>query len=151
MRAASMAKSAWYGIGGRQGDLDAGDHLGDASGDLDQAEADRVELCIAPEGGTGISKRAGTSKMSLGSRPPERLVLPTGFQYLTDLVDPGVVAGQQDGALVKFGNRDFSAANPRRLGQRCANLRDSSALARRLKACHNYFRDTMSRGTDKCR
>ena len=35
--------------GGRQGDPDAGDHFGDAPGDLDQAEADRVELCVAPE------------------------------------------------------------------------------------------------------
>ena len=37
------------GVGGRQGDLDAGDHLGDAPGHLDQAEADRIELGIAPE------------------------------------------------------------------------------------------------------
>src|SRR3954453_13103060 len=38
------------GVGGRQGNLDAGDHLGHAPRDLDQAEADRVELCLAPEG-----------------------------------------------------------------------------------------------------
>src|SRR6202140_4890170 len=36
-------------VGGRQGDFDAGDHLGDAPGHLDQAEADRVELGVAPE------------------------------------------------------------------------------------------------------
>jgi hypothetical protein len=36
-------------VGGRQGDLDAGDHLGDATGYLDQAEADRIELGVAPE------------------------------------------------------------------------------------------------------
>jgi hypothetical protein len=29
---------------GRQGDLDPGDHLGHAPGDLDQAEADLIEL-----------------------------------------------------------------------------------------------------------
>src|SRR3954451_17171504 len=38
------------GVAGRQGNLDAGDHLGHAPRDLDQAEADRVELCLAPEG-----------------------------------------------------------------------------------------------------
>lgn len=32
-----------------QRDLDSGDHLGDAPGYFDQAEADRVELGIAPE------------------------------------------------------------------------------------------------------
>ena len=39
--------------GGRQGHLDAGDHLGDAPGDFDQTEPDRVELSVAPERGAG--------------------------------------------------------------------------------------------------
>jgi len=38
---------------GWQSDLDAGDHLGNAPGNLDQAQADRVELGIAPEGFPG--------------------------------------------------------------------------------------------------
>jgi hypothetical protein len=38
------------GVGGRQGNLDARDHLGHACSNLDQAEADRVELGLAPEG-----------------------------------------------------------------------------------------------------
>jgi hypothetical protein len=37
--------------GARQGDFDAGDHLGDAGGDFDQTEPDRVELGVAPERG----------------------------------------------------------------------------------------------------
>ena len=37
--------------GGGQRDPDAGDHFGDPPGDFDQAEADRVELGIAPERG----------------------------------------------------------------------------------------------------
>ena len=37
------------GIGGRQSDLDPGDQLGDTAGHLDQAEADRIELGVAPE------------------------------------------------------------------------------------------------------
>src|ERR1700679_2787486 len=36
-------------VPGRQGEFDPGDHFGDAPGDLDQTEADRVELGIAPE------------------------------------------------------------------------------------------------------
>jgi hypothetical protein len=43
-------KPAWWGKRSA-GDLDAGDHFGNARGDLDQAEADRVELGIAPKGG----------------------------------------------------------------------------------------------------
>ncbi len=39
------------GEGGRQGDLDAGDHFGDTRSDLDQTKADRVELGIAPKRG----------------------------------------------------------------------------------------------------
>src|ERR1700675_2654169 len=42
-------EASLIGEGARQGDLDAGDHLGDAAGDLDQAEPDRIELGIAPE------------------------------------------------------------------------------------------------------
>jgi hypothetical protein len=41
------------GIAGRQRDLDAGDEFGDAGGDLDDSEADRVELGVAPERGLG--------------------------------------------------------------------------------------------------
>ena len=41
------------GIAGRQGDLDPGLHLDDPGGDLDQREADRVELSGAPERGLG--------------------------------------------------------------------------------------------------
>src|SRR5258708_5365928 len=44
-------------VGGRQGDLDAGDYLGDATGRLDQEEADRIELGVAPERCPGASPR----------------------------------------------------------------------------------------------
>src|SRR5471032_2332131 len=37
------------GEGRRQGDLDSGRHLGDPGGDLDQPEAQRVELRVTPE------------------------------------------------------------------------------------------------------
>jgi hypothetical protein len=36
--------------GARHGDLDAGDQLGDGRGDFDQADPDRVELRLVPEG-----------------------------------------------------------------------------------------------------
>ena len=38
-------------IAGWQGHLDPGDHLGDPGGDLDQGQADGVELGVAPERG----------------------------------------------------------------------------------------------------
>src|ERR1700688_2800907 len=44
-----IGETGLIGEGARQGDLDAGDHLRDAGGDLDQAEPDRVELGVAPE------------------------------------------------------------------------------------------------------
>ena len=44
-----IGEAGLIGEGARQGDLDAGDHLGDAARDLDQAEPDRVELGIASE------------------------------------------------------------------------------------------------------
>ncbi len=47
--ASERGKPDLVGVGSRQGDLDAGDHLGDAPGDLDQAEADCIELSVAPE------------------------------------------------------------------------------------------------------
>jgi len=48
-RPSERGKPDLVGVGSRQGDLDVGDHLGDAPGDLDQAEADRIELSVAPE------------------------------------------------------------------------------------------------------
>ncbi len=45
--AGEIGKAGLIGKGARQGDLDAGDHLGDAPGDLDQAEADRIELALS--------------------------------------------------------------------------------------------------------
>jgi len=47
--ASERGKPDLVGVGSRQGDLDAGDHLGDATCHLDQVKADRVELGIAPE------------------------------------------------------------------------------------------------------
>jgi hypothetical protein len=41
------------GIARRQRNLDSGDHFGDAGGDLDEGEADGVELRVAPERGFG--------------------------------------------------------------------------------------------------
>ena len=67
------------GIGGRQGDLDPGDQLGDAAGHLDQAETDRIELGVAPERVPGsqtaqaqqqpISRRMDQQAELVGRRP----------------------------------------------------------------------------------
>ena len=48
-RPASSSQLVLIGVAGRQRDLDAGGHLGDAGGDLEQRDADGVELGIAPE------------------------------------------------------------------------------------------------------
>jgi hypothetical protein len=50
------------GIAGGQRDLDPGLHLGDPGGDLDQGEADGVELGIAPERGLGRQTAQGVQE-----------------------------------------------------------------------------------------
>jgi hypothetical protein len=47
------------GVCGRQGDPDADDDFGHARGDLDQAEADRVKLGLAPERSAGRQTAQG--------------------------------------------------------------------------------------------
>jgi hypothetical protein len=51
--AGEVGEALFVGIARRQRDLDAGDQFGDAGGDLDKCEADRVELGTAPERGLG--------------------------------------------------------------------------------------------------
>ena len=69
--------------------LDAGDHLGDAAGDLDQAEPDRVELGVAPERGAGRQVRAGSAA---ASKPPCGSAGGTGWR--SPLVAGGAVGGE---------------------------------------------------------
>ncbi len=45
--------------GAWQGNFDAGVHFGDAPGNLDQAQADGVELGVAPERGSGRQAAQG--------------------------------------------------------------------------------------------
>src|SRR5262245_62069208 len=58
-------KACPIGVARRQRDLDAGDELGDPRGDLDDGEAQGVELGIAPKGG-------------LGGEPAQRVEEPVG-------------------------------------------------------------------------
>jgi hypothetical protein len=74
---------------GRQGDFDAGDHLGDAPCDLDQAEADRVELCIAPERCPG-RKTAQGQHQPVGGGVDQQAELVGGGLYIEQpLAIPG--------------------------------------------------------------
>jgi hypothetical protein len=47
--AGEIGEAGLIGVSARQGDFDAGDHLGDTPGHFDQTEPDRIELGIAPE------------------------------------------------------------------------------------------------------
>jgi hypothetical protein len=61
--AAGEAREARFiRVARRQRDFDAGDLLRDASGDLDQRQADGVELGIAPEGGLGREAAQGVQE-----------------------------------------------------------------------------------------
>jgi hypothetical protein len=56
------------GIARRQRDLDAGDQFGDAGGELDEGEADRIELRVAPEGVAARFVQNCTLRPALWSR-----------------------------------------------------------------------------------
>ena len=56
-----IGEAGLVGKAARQGDLDAGDHFGDAGRDLEQPEADGVELGIAPERRARAPARAGSA------------------------------------------------------------------------------------------
>ena len=67
--------------GGGQRDPDAGDHFGDPPGDFDQAEADRVELGLAPERGPRRQPAQGQHQPVGG-----------GVQHQADLIGQGGAA-----------------------------------------------------------
>ena len=78
-------------VGGRQGDFDAGDHLANTPGHLDQTEADRVELGIAPE-------RSPGRQAAQGRQQPVR----SGVDQQSELVGGRLGAGGAVGGEVKL-------------------------------------------------
>src|SRR5712691_7272083 len=99
---------AFYGeaglvrVGGRQGNFDAGDQFGDAPGDLDQAEADGVELGVVPE-------RCPGRQAAQGQHQPVR----GGVDQQPELVGGGLGAGGAVGSkmqLVSLDQRCYGAS-----------------------------------------
>jgi hypothetical protein len=89
-------------IAGRQGHLDPGFQLGDPGGDLDQDQADRVELSGAPERG-------------LGRQTAQRVQEPVGggVDQQPELVGRGAGAGGPVGGEVQLVRLDQVSAWPR--------------------------------------
>ncbi len=77
--------------GAWQGHLDAGDHLGDAGGDFDQTQPDRVELRLAPERGAR-GQGAQAQQQPIGG----------GVDHQAELVGGGLAAGGAVGSEVQL-------------------------------------------------
>ena len=80
---------------GGRGDLDPGDHLGDAGGDLDQAETEGVELSVTPE-------------RAFGCQVPQTVHQPVGggVDQQAELVGGGLGAGGAVGGQMELVSLD---------------------------------------------